>query len=142
MIALYVCIGNNQSIIRSDWQPQIWRIFEPEKSWRVSFEWGELVSSTQTSHLGDRPGRKKSKTKPLPPQILHSSSSEKPSTNKSLHTPESTPRLLSTCYIQAMEQVASIAINLSNSNSCYEQKETHLTCRSRNNILLVLLKIV
>lgn len=88
--ALYVHVGCDQSIMRTDWQPQIWRSSEPEKSYRVQilqpsvfFEWAELGSSAQPSQLRDALGRKQSKPKPLLPQISWSSSSEVPNRNKS-----------------------------------------------------------
>lgn len=94
------------------------------------------MSSTQPSRVGDGLGRRMSKTKPLPPQMPHTSSSEKPSTNKSVCAPESTPHLLPTCYVQATEQVASIHINLSHSKSCYDQNKKSLRDRPGNNISL------
>lgn len=133
--------------MRRDWRPQIARSSEPEKSYRVKvlqlrvfFERAELGSSTQPSQLRDALERKQSKSKETElrfPQLSQSSSSEMPNAKKSLLKQTSF-----VCYIQAVGQVAPIAINLLHSKSCYDQKESRLTRRPGKNILLVLLKII
>lgn len=142
MIALYVCIGNNQSITRSDWQPQICRIFEPEKSWSSNssaeglfwVRWTCVLNPTITCWWWTGEENVQNQT-PASTDATHQQLREA-KYKQSVCAPESTPHLLPTCYVQATEQVASIHINLSHSKSCYDQNKKSLRDRPGNNISL------